>query len=531
MSAPKFDILPATHERTRAASDPQNSAFVSANAGSGKTHVLAQRVTRLLLAGSAPSTILCLTFTKAAAAEMKSRVFDDLRAWTMLPDEALDDVLRKLDGSSGPVNAQLRTRARRLFAQALETPGGLRVQTIHAFCEALLHQFPLEAGIAGHFEVMDDALRERLLVAATQAVVAQAYENSDLEEGFALAAILDEVSEFGLREGLSALTNMREAFRAWVPVRQSMHPALADLSQALGLAPRTSTDGLMGEFLTAHRPPVEMLRAHALIDASRTGAQGARAANAAALANGDTLSARFDAAIDLLLTTDGKTGERKVRAKGQLANKAVHEEMPQLLDVYTLAGEALLAVEGQVAAARAYDLTAALVTIGQRVLDNFEREKNARGALDFSDLVSRVARLLQTGTARHWVQYKLDQGIDHVLVDEAQDTSPPQWVIVRKIIEDYFSGAGAAVGKAQRTIFAVGDEKQSIYSFQGARPDLFGGQRLELKSLAQEAEQPFADVTLTQSFRTSKPLLDAVDEVFANPLNSAGISTEQSVPA
>ncbi|MEO0497189.1 MAG: double-strand break repair helicase AddA [Pseudomonadota bacterium] len=525
-----FNILPATHARTRQASNPSSSAFVSANAGSGKTHVLAQRVTRLLLAGNAPSCILCLTFTKAAAAEMQTRVFKDLRNWSMLPDEELDRVLRKLDGSDAATSAELRTRARRLFAQALETPGGLRIQTIHAFCEALLHQFPLEAGIAGHFEVMDDALRDSLLTAATSSAVTQAFEHPEREDGAALSAILDQVSEFGLREGLSALTDKREAFRAWVPNRQSMGGALNDLAQALGLQADISADALIRTFLDAHCPPIEMLRRHAALDGARNGAQGARAANASTLANSTDFGDRFAAAIDLLLTSDSKTKERKIRGKGQLANKLVHEEMPQLLGAYEAAGEALLAIEGHVAAARAHDLTSALVTIGHRVLQHFEQEKAARGALDFADLVSRVALLLQTGTARHWVQYKLDRGIDHVLVDEAQDTSPPQWAIVRKIIEDYFSGAGASGTAQKRTVFAVGDEKQSIYSFQGARPDLFGGQRLEIKSLAQGARHPFADVTLTQSFRTSKLLLDAVDEVFANPLNSAGIATNSAVP-
>src|SRR5215472_2456829 len=136
------------------ASDPAVSAWVTANAGSGKTHVLAQRVIRLLLDGVDPAKILCITFTKAAAANMANRVFDELRGWTALDDAALAAAIRRISGiEPEPGRCAL---ARRLFATALETPGGLKVQTIHAFCARLLHQFPFEANVAARFEVLDE---------------------------------------------------------------------------------------------------------------------------------------------------------------------------------------------------------------------------------------------------------------------------------------------------------------------------------------------------------------------------------------
>ncbi|MEO0635341.1 MAG: double-strand break repair helicase AddA [Pseudomonadota bacterium] len=526
---PEFAILPETINRTRAASDPANSAFVSANAGSGKTHVLAQRVTRLLLAGHAPSTILCLTFTKAAAAEMQARVFDDLRAWTMMADEELKVSLSKLSGEQpNTISAALRTRARQLFAQALETPGGLRVQTIHAFCEALLHQFPLEAGIAGHFEVMDDALRDLLLASATSEVVSEAYATPDGEAGQALMQILEATSEFGLREGLLALTNQRERFREWVPNRKALPRALQDLTEALGLPEGASRETLLRDHFPLQHLPPSILGIYAFAASSATRTMQAQAERVLSFLDAEDDEDRYAILRELLF----KDLNKKPRPKdaSTFATNAVERDRPGIRAAFELEAQALVELQHKLAAVKARDLTAALVTLGHNVLERFEREKASRGALDFSDLVSRVAKLLQTGTARHWVQYKLDQGIDHVLVDEAQDTSPPQWLIVRKIVEDYFSGEGARSQSGGRTVFAVGDEKQSIYSFQGARPDLFGAQRLEIKSLAENAKQPFSDVELTQSFRTAAPVLDAVDAVFSEPENSAGISTTSSVP-
>src|SRR4029450_223398 len=136
------------------ASDPAVSAWVAANAGSGKTHVLAQRVIRLLLDGVDPGKILCITFTKAAAANMANRVFEELRRWTALADVELDAAISRI--SDIQPDMARRAVARRVFAMAWETPGGLKVQTIHAFCTRLLHHFPFEANVAARFTVLDE---------------------------------------------------------------------------------------------------------------------------------------------------------------------------------------------------------------------------------------------------------------------------------------------------------------------------------------------------------------------------------------
>src|SRR5690606_14857394 len=181
--------------------DPARSAWVSANAGSGKTHVLAQRVVRLLLEGVEPSRILCLTYTRAAAANMANRVFRDLSAWSLMDDAALGAHIGKLTGQ--PADARRRALARRLFARALETPGGLKIQTIHAFCEAVLQQFPLEANIAGHFEMLDAEMEAALVAEARRDMISGAAGGENVGLADASADVLQRGGEAGLDDLLA----------------------------------------------------------------------------------------------------------------------------------------------------------------------------------------------------------------------------------------------------------------------------------------------------------------------------------------
>ncbi len=220
-----------TSDRQRLASDPASSAWVSANAGSGKTHVLTQRVIRLLLAGCRPSAILCLTYTKAAASEMSSRVFDRLAEWATLPDNDLGDRVAAIEGKM-PDRIKL-AEARRLFAKALETPGGLKIQTIHAFCEALLHQFPLEANVAGHFSVLDDRAATTLLAEARRSLLTAVSTEGDTDLAQSLAYVLDLADESGLESLLTAIIANRSALRAFLIDAKQADGIDAQLRQAM----------------------------------------------------------------------------------------------------------------------------------------------------------------------------------------------------------------------------------------------------------------------------------------------------------
>ncbi len=226
------------------ASDPRNSVWVSANAGSGKTHVLSQRVTRLLLEGTDPSKILCLTYTRAAAANMANRVFGNLARWAMLDDQALTAEIETIEGSR-PARAKL-ARARRLFATALETPGGLKIQTIHAFCEALLHQFPLEANIAGHFEMLDQQMEAALVGEARRDMISGAAGGENLELAEAFATVLERGGEFGLDNLLAEIVQKRDRLRRFIEQVVSPGEPFVDLFEEFGFEPGETAASIAG---------------------------------------------------------------------------------------------------------------------------------------------------------------------------------------------------------------------------------------------------------------------------------------------
>src|SRR5262252_2605491 len=230
----------------RAVADPAVSAWVAANAGSGKTHVLAQRVINLLLEGVAPEKILCITFTKAAAANMAKRVFDTLAEWTTLDDAALDEAI----SSRSQIEADSRRRAlaRRLFARALETPGGLKVQTIHAFCTQLLHQFPFEANVAARFDVIDETEQTQVLERLTLDLLLEAARTPQSPIGRALEAAITAASDQSFRDAIRAAITAREAVARWVIASGGVEAAVAAMSRQLGLESGETRDSVENEF-------------------------------------------------------------------------------------------------------------------------------------------------------------------------------------------------------------------------------------------------------------------------------------------
>ncbi len=240
------DIPDKVREQQRNAANPNVSSWLDANAGSGKTHVLAQRVINLLLNGVEPEKILCITFTKAGAANMAKRVFDTLAVWTVLDDAALDRVI--LGQSGMKPDAERRARARRLFARALETPGGLKVQTIHAFCTQLLHQFPFEANVAARFAVLDETEQTQLLEQLTLAVLLDGANNPDGPLGRALATAMTAAADQTFRDVVRAAIGRRDAIGGWVMNAGDVDAAIAALSRALGLDPAEDRASIEEEF-------------------------------------------------------------------------------------------------------------------------------------------------------------------------------------------------------------------------------------------------------------------------------------------
>ncbi len=486
----------ATLAQHRAA-NPATSTWLSANAGSGKTKVLIDRVARLLLSGVSPQHILCLTYTKAAATEMQNRLFERLGAWAMMPEPALRAALTDLGHSDGqPLAATDLAHARQLFARAIESPGGLRIQTIHSFCATLLRRFPLEAGVSPAFTEMDDRaariLREDIIEEMAQSLapdavreVARYHSGSDFHG--LMAAIAGEADGFA-----RPLT-------------------LAQAKQMFGLSGNETEAGLVDHVLMGEGAAVVAGILPYLKAGSKTDVKAAEKL-------GEVDFARQTMSVLLGLESVFLYGDSAARPFGAKTDRfptiATRAAFPQNLSVQL---DALMrrveAARPQRIALSAAQKTAALHAFAGQFLPLYARAKAARGLLDFDDLISRAIHLLTDHSVAAWVLFRLDGGIDHILVDEAQDTSPRQWQVIELLAAEFTSGAGAQT--RPRTLFVVGDKKQSIYSFQGADTAVFDEKQQHFKQKFAAASLPFAPAELQHSFRSSPAILQVVDNIFS----------------
>jgi ATP-dependent helicase/nuclease subunit A len=499
-----------------AASDPEASAWVAANAGSGKTHVLAQRAIRLLLAGEPPARILCLTFTKAAAAHMANQVLNTLREWVRLDDDALDERLAALDAL--PKTAARRAAARRLFATAIETPGGLKVQTIHAFCDRVLHQFPFEARVPAGFEVLEEAGGNELLNRVRGSVLLDAASDPASELGRAFATAVAAASDKSLSEVFDEAVRARRNLRGLLETA-GLDRAKGAVASALGLETHDSLGGIEKEIVSGKYLPQSEWASLAATLQTMSGNARARGEDLA-----EAAAAGGESAIDFYLSVFF-TGEGKLRVESQFGSTALRAEHPALFQRLFDERERLPRLLERRRAAIALERTHALNVIARAMIERYEEMKRARGVLDYDDLIGKTVDLL-TNEAAAWVHYKFDGGIDHILIDEAQDTSPEQWKIVEKLAEEFFVGDGAHPDRV-RTIFAVGDEKQSIFAFQGADPAGFHRMRLQFKKRLSDIGRVLRDDSkLDLSFRSAPGIVKAVDAIFARPEAFRGLSKD-----
>jgi ATP-dependent helicase/nuclease subunit A len=498
MTAPRV-IPSAVLKLQGAVSNAAVSAWVAANAGSGKTHVLAQRVINLLLDGVEPEKILCITFTKAAAANMAKRVFDTLAAWTTLDDASLDDVIREQSGSAP--DAARRAVARRLFARALETPGGLKVQTIHAFCTQLLHRFPFEANVAARFAVLDETEQTQLLEQLTLAVLLDGANNPGSGLGRALAIAMTATADLTFRDVIRAAIGRRDTIGRWVMHAGGVDAAIAALSRSLGIDPAESRESIEEKFFTESPIAPEWTTiAATLAKGNKSDVEQARRFKSlASLPDSD----RVETYLDIFCTAN----DRALRKS--LVTKAITDAA--LIERLNTEQIRVVALLQRLRAVICRDRSAALLTVTYDVLRRYHGEKARRGLLDYDDLIDKTLELLGNVDAA-WVHYKLDFGIDHLLIDEAQDTSHKQWEIVRLLVAEFTAGAGAR--DAPRTIFAVGDEKQSIFSFQNAAPKKFADMRGHFARAHAAIGLDFVAGRLEYSFRSGESILAAVDIVF-----------------
>ncbi len=500
------------NDATRAqisAARPDVSTWLAANAGSGKTRVLTDRVARLLLEGVEPQHILCLTYTKAAASEMQNRLFKRLGEWAMLPDDKLTDSLRDL-GAGHVVSPAKLKKARTLFACAIETPGGLKIQTIHSFCASLLRRFPLEAGVSPQFKEIEDRAADLLRTD----IVDQMAGGED-------ADVIDALARYYTGEDFAGLT------RSVVQAKSGFEAPLTeqDANTLFGLPegydpnrlPRTVIDPTMRDWLPA---ACEILKTYTSTMVKL--AETLEGLNLDAPTGADLLSLK-----DAFLYRS--EGAFKPEAKtGSVPTKKAKDGLGPLVEnIHDLMERVADARNAELAAAAAQK-TLALHRFAARFIPIYEEQKQLRGWLDFDDLIHKARQLLTDPQVAAWVLYRIDGGIDHILVDEAQDTSPTQWDVIRKLAAEFSSGQGARPD-VLRTIFVVGDKKQSIYSFQGADPREFDEMEIEFETKLTGAGLQFQSEALAYSFRSSDAILRLVNRLFDNRPDAGFVSENKHV--
>ena len=503
----------------RQASAPEASVWVDASAGTGKTKVLTDRVLRLLLGGTAPERILCLTFTRAAAAEMALRITDALARWTVADDAALAADLETLTGSAP--GAQALDRARRLFADVLDVPGGMKIQTIHAFCQSLLRRFPIEAEIAPHFQIADERTSAELLGAARARLLAAARGGAGDPLADALARMTALVGETGFADQLRAVSDRRAQFNASLARHGGPAGLVSALRNRLGLAAGVTADGVLAEGSADEAFAGDDLRRAVSILAEGSATDCERAGRIEAWLDADP-AARAAGIEDYRRAFFRQDGGRPKK----LVTGRLDEKHPEVWPILAGEQDRLAVLFDRWNAARVAESTGALIEVAARQLALYREEKTRHAVLDYDDLIESGRGLLTRPGLAPWVLYKLDDGLDHLLIDEAQDTSPAQWTMIAAFADEFFAGEGAR--EAARTLFAVGDEKQSIFSFQGADVRAFVAARRRFRRQAEAARQKWQSLPLADSFRSTGAVLAVVDAVFARPAARAGVVSEEA---
>jgi ATP-dependent helicase/nuclease subunit A len=502
MSA-RFKQFPLLDEAQALAADPRVHAALSASAGTGKTQVLTARVLLLLLNGARPESILCLTFTKAAAAEMATRIGARLASWVRIPDKVLRKELFALRVKDKPETMEL---ARQLFARVLDCAGGLKIQTIHAFAQSLLAAFPAEAGITPGFQPIEGRAEQELVRRTLADLMADAEAGDDAGLVADVQCLSRRLGELGAVDYLQACARKPEAMRKLGP-RDAIEP----LIRAIMHLPEGSAEDYLAERCADEGFDCDLLRAVADINRAWNTKEGAE--QVARIEQWLALAPRERAARlpDLALLVFTKGSERRKPRAGQVKIDPQYEAHAD-----RLAGAIaeLLAVQNGARLAR--DMAAGL-RAGQAFAEAYTRAKRASGVADFNDLIEWTRELFRQPGMGDWVRYKLDREVDHVLVDEAQDTNAAQWDIIESIVEEYFSGS-SETDRRRRTLFMVGDFKQAIYGFQGTDPQRFRAAREHFKRRAEELGESdqataFRDLSIAASFRSAQPVLDVVDAV------------------
>ena len=477
------------------ASDARFSSWLTANAGSGKTKVLIDRVARLLLDGVQPEQILCLTYTKSAAAEMKNRLFDRLGKWAMLADQELNFSLLEM-GIQTQLGIEELKKARTLFARAIEAPGGLKIQTIHAFCSSLLRKFPLEAGISPQFGELTERGQRDLYLKVLEILSA----DEATEESFEHFSKIANVSNW--EETISKIVSKRNIF--------SKNKSRSEIYEAFSLSSEVSIeDDISSHFQNGTMSFLKKISG--CLQQSNSKVDQKISKELSKISSIDLTSLQLLEKIFLY----SKNSKAPFTAKlGKFSTKEMRNGL--LADYIDEIDDFMVRLEtfrNRRLSYLAAETSFSIHKFASAFLQVYTEQKNFKGLLDFDDLINIAVNLLTTSAVADWVLYRLDGGIDHILVDEAQDTSPSQWKVIETLAQELTSGQGIKENRS-RTVFVVGDQKQSIYSFQGADPGQFDRVRDRFSAKLEGAEKTLQVASLDYSFRSSQTILALVDKIY-----------------
>ncbi len=495
----------------RQAADPNTSVWVEASAGTGKTKVLTDRVFRLLLSGVNPAKILCLTYTKAAAVNMSTRIADELAKWAVMPTPQLLQELRKLLGEqelSKQNQEEILAQARKLFATLLDTAGGMKIQTIHSFCQEILKRFPIEAKISPYFEVMDDRSAREALDDIKRKLLRKLEQEPNSQTAQALSFITNNISEFNFPKLMSNLTQNRNKIMLLLKKQQNLETLLTEIQNRLNIQNNKNEQDCLLEFFSNIDSAILL---PILNDMQTTGSK-------TDVAKSIDLSLAIEHKNFINYSKGFLTGENKIRAT--FATKAIANKHPQLTDFATNEALRCLGFQDTLASYRLFASTKAILEVASELFSGYQDFKTQHSKMDYEDLIIITRNLLEDANVADWILFKLDGGIEHILIDEAQDTSPDQWAIVKALTNEFFYGKGSK--EKASTVFVVGDRKQSIYSFQGADPKEFENMRQYF--LAKNSKDiSFKEINLDVSFRSTAAILDSVNHIFASPVAKQGV--------
>lgn len=501
----RYERLQKAIVQQHQAANPAHSVWVSASAGTGKTRVLSDRVLRMLLKKIDAGKILCLTYTKAAAAEMKTRIFERLSEWAVTSDAKLEKSLTDLLGEEVADKRNMEATkqiARTRFAQLLDTPGGIKIQTIHSFCQEVLKRFPLEADILPYFDIMEDRESDEILHSLQNKMQREAELEPDTPLSLALQYLNTRLDEKSFPQVMKSITEKRTEIADLLNRCANTENLAEILQHRLGIKPQDSVEKLMQKFVAD--TDIDQIKQY--LPLWKSGQTQCDADNSAALEK--MLQHGF-------LVADFNDYCKIFSAKN-IAGTKLRRACPDFDKWIETEVLRVASCKKQIMRQNLYESTVNVLIVAGEFINRYEDYKYRTGKMDYTDLILVTRRLLQNSSMADWVLFKLDGGIDHILIDEAQDTSPVQWDIVQALCAEFWSGEGL---KENATVFAVGDRKQSIFSFQGADPDRYDA----MAQTTQSNENRFQKVDLAVSFRSAPAVLDVVNRIFSSPEMANGV--------